>query len=109
MTADLPRATECLDERRFVLVIPESLTEREQLALARRVFAEAGMEQCDDGVTCLCGLEADFPSEPPRDVTCKLNAALMRLSPVWRYTLAYSAALVLWVGVMWARHLLGVR
>lgn len=65
MTANLPRDRGCLDERRFLLVIPVSLSRDERAELARKIFAEAGMEQDDQdthSVTCLCGLDVPMPS-----------------------------------------------
>lgn len=65
MTADLPRDRGCLDERQFLLVIPVSLSRDERAELARRIFAEAGMEQDDQdarSVTCLCGLDVQVPA-----------------------------------------------
>jgi hypothetical protein len=63
LTADLPRDLGALDVRRFLLVIPGSLNARERVSRAREYFELAGMEQDEDEVICLCGLEAQFPSE----------------------------------------------
>jgi len=62
IASDIGRDTVCLDERRFVLIISASLDATARSAAARRAFAEAGMQQDDRGVTCLCGLEAHMPS-----------------------------------------------
>jgi hypothetical protein len=63
LTADLPGHLGVFDERQFTLVIPSSLPAGERTALARNLFEEAGMVQDGETVTCLCGLEAEFPRE----------------------------------------------
>jgi hypothetical protein len=88
LTADLPRNVGCLDERRFLLVIPSSLNQGDRAALARNIFEEAGMDQAGDSVFCLCGLEAEFPHEA--------RTRFARLSAGRRYGLTWAAAIAFW-------------
>jgi hypothetical protein len=63
LAADIPGNMWCLDRQRFLLVIPSSLPAGQRAAIARQAFREAGQEQDQTSVVCLCGLEAELPRD----------------------------------------------
>jgi hypothetical protein len=63
IAADIPGNLWCLDRQRFLLVIPSSLPADQRAVVARQAFCEAGQEQDEDCVICLCGLEAELPRD----------------------------------------------
>jgi hypothetical protein len=103
LMADLPPNIGCFDEKRFLLVIPSSLTPGERTALARKIFEDAGMEQDDDEVVCPCGLIAEFPRE------ARARFSFAHVSEGYRYWLTWAAAIVLWTGGTVALSLAGLR
>lgn len=62
ITGKLDYARVCLDERRYLMVVSDTLSDDDRHAAACEAFALAGQEQPAGGpAICLCGLEADIP------------------------------------------------
>jgi hypothetical protein len=95
IAADIPGNLWCLDQQRFLLVIPASLAADQRAAIARRAFAEAGQSQDADGVICVCGLEAEMPvNAPPTNPFRFLTKDA--LTPAVRSLVSTGALVALW-------------
>jgi hypothetical protein len=92
--ADIPPDLVCLDQERFLLVVPVSLPADLRIAAVRLTFAAAGQEQDNGyGAICLCGLDAEIPRPRTcREVASALITKVSRLLMVDPWTALFVIA-----------------